>query len=69
MKSPGAVQILLIVQYKNNILSKVYKLNIDPKQIRSERVESTKSWDEECVDDTKQECIGWGIYLNRVLKN
>jgi len=46
---------LLIVQNKNNILSKLYKLNIDPKQIRSERVESTKSYDEECVDDTKQE--------------
>jgi len=39
-------EILRLVQNKNNILSKLYKLNIDPKQIRSERVESTKSWDE-----------------------
>ena len=39
-------EILRLVQNKNNILSKLYRLNIDPKQIRSERVESTKSWDE-----------------------
>jgi DNA repair exonuclease SbcCD ATPase subunit len=39
-------EIIEMVHNKKNILNKLYRLNRDPKEVRSEHVESTKSWNE-----------------------